>query len=239
MDELERTRLISYLDFTRLNEPDSLEAVHDWCLQAKTPKGFVAAVCVYPDYVYTAKLALQHTPIKIATVVNFPEGNQSIHAVSAVIQESIEKGADEIDVVMPPMAALARDFQTLTVFLSQCREACGSLITLKVILETGVLKTAELIRACCECAIETGADFIKTSTGKTQTGATLEAARTILETIRDQKTRTGFKVSGGVSDVSQAIEYFHLAQALMGSAWPTPDTFRIGSSQLLAKLLSA
>ena len=138
---------------------------------------------------------------------------------------------------MPYVSFLKNESLFCLHFIQHCKEACGPDVLLKVILETGALKSPSLIEQATLLAIEGGADFIKTSTGKISTGATLEAAEIILKTIASTLKKVGFKASGGIQTPEQAFSYFTLAQRILGESWPTPYTFRLGVSQLLSNLL--
>src|SRR3990167_3213579 len=169
-------QLIPLIDLTRLTENDREEAIHELCELAQTPYGNVAAVCIYANFIGLAKKWLVNTPIKIATVANFPDGNKTLEACTKDINISIENGADEIDIVFPYHHFLAGKIDDVDVreFLQVCKNTCGKNIILKVILETGALLRPEVIAHATDIAILAGADFIKTSTGKISVGATLQ-----------------------------------------------------------------
>lgn len=224
-------KLIHYIDLTRLETHDSPEAIDQLCQKAVTPFGDVAAVCVYPDFITRAKNALANTNVRLATVANFPLGDHTLDETIILIQKAIQAGADEIDVVMPREGDVAA-------YLVQCRLACANRI-MKVILETGALKEEKAIFEASVLAIQSGADFLKTSTGKIKIGATLSAAKTMLTAIQQFPKKTvGIKLSGGVRDEKTARDYWDLVASRMGEQWITPRTFRIGASSLLDELLS-
>jgi len=231
-------RVIPLIDLTSLNDNDTEQSVLQLCAKSKTSLGNVAAVCIYPQFVKTAKNALQSSNIKIATVANFPYGNDDHTSALNSIKQSIADGADEIDVVMPYQTFLAGDKNTVHEFIHACKQVCGTHIILKVILETGAIQKTSLIKEATEIAIEAGANFIKTSTGKIPVGATLEAAATILLTIKQTGRSVGFKASGGVRTAEQAAQYLHLAELILGKDWISPQSFRIGASGLLDILLT-
>lgn len=235
---VDAARIISLIDLTSLNDNDTEQSILQLCAKATTTLGNVAAVCVYPQFVKTANSALQNTSIKIATVANFPHGNDDHASVLNSIKQSITDGANEIDVVMPYQTFLAGDKNTVHEFLQACKQICGAHIPLKVILETGAIQDAALINEATKVAIEAGADFIKTSTGKIPIGATLEAATAILLAIKHTERHVGLKVSGGVRTAEQAIQYLHLAELMMGQDWISPKNFRIGASGLVDVLLT-
>lgn len=232
-------RALALLDLTDLNDDSSDRAVADLCRKAVTPHGHVAAICIWPRFVKGAKPLLAGTGVRIATVVNFPQGGTDTQAVLAETQKAIADGADEIDLVMPYRAFLAGGAAIVRAQIAAVRKACGRKARLKVILETGELVKPGFIRAASEIAIEEGADFIKTSTGKVEVNATPEAARIMLEAIRTAKKRkVGFKPAGGIRTVDDAAAYLELADEIMGEDWATPETFRFGASGLLSAIVA-
>ena len=235
-------RLYSLVDLTSLNEKDSEMDISLLCSKAQSALGHVAALCIYPQFVSMVAADFSGTPVKTATVVNFPEGSASLESVLAEISESLQAGAQEIDVVFPYNRYLAGEQQYAHQFVSICKAACGDDVTLKVILETGALIDAAIIADASYTALAAGADFIKTSTGKILEGATLEAAATMLLVIKHTepqvKHRLGFKAAGGIRTIAQAAQYVELADRIMGKDWVTPATFRIGASKLIDEILS-
>ncbi len=229
------------MDLTRLEADDDESAVRSLCRRAGTPFGPVAAVCVYPRFIRAAHEVLGEEKlagrVRVATVVNFPGGSENHDLVIAEIREALEAGADEIDLVFPWRSFRAGDSESGRKLVMAARELCGEHL-LKVILETGELADALLIRTAAEIAIEAGADFLKTSTGKVPVNATPEAARILLETIRDSGAEVGCKVSGGIRTAGQAREYLEMTAGIMGKNWITPDHFRFGASGLLDDLLA-
>lgn len=226
--------LIALIDFTRLNDEDSTEAIETFCQHALTSQGPVAAVCVYPQFITAAKKALENTSIPVATVANFPTGNDSLAVTLHSIQHSLDMGADEIDVVLPYRQLQQDNLEFITEFLAGCRQHTKGHI-LKVIIESGALSTTHIIQATSLVAAA-GADFVKTSTGKITTGATLDAVETILKTLSALKNRPGIKISGGVRTPEHALEFISLIADYMGTAWINPQHVRIGASQLLSHL---
>ncbi len=229
--------LISCLDLTSLNNTDTSESIIDLCRKAQTPYGNVAAVCVYPQFVGIAKEHLRHTDIKVATVINFPDGSLDSEKTQSAITTAVVKGADEIDLVFPYKQFLEGQKNECGLFIKQIKEHLGKKILLKVILETGELIHAATIAEAAKLCIQNGADFIKTSTGKTKVSATPEAANIILETIASGRKNAGFKASGGIKTIDDAKKYLVLAVAVMGGKWVTPKNFRIGASSLLDNLI--
>ena len=231
-------RALACLDLTDLSETADEAGAERLCARAVTPYGPVAAVCLWPRFVARAKAALQGRAVRVATVANFPEGGEDTSAVLREVEAALADGADEVDLVMPYRAFLSGRGDIAETQILQVRRAIPHERALKVILETGRLGTPERVREAARLAIEAGADFVKTSTGKTEVGATLEAAGAMLGAIRESGARTGLKVSGGVRTVEDAASYLDLAARMMGEGWITPRTFRIGASGLIDALLS-
>lgn len=227
--------LIRCLDLTSLNEKDNEQTIIELCKKSSTAHGNTAAVCVFSKFVPLALQQLANNT-KIATVVNFPKGEPDVQSTINEINRALKAGADEIDAVLPYKSFLAGGINFCTDYLQQIRTACGEK-TLKIILETGELQTTRLIKNAAKLCIDCGADFIKTSTGKTQTSATPEAANAILETIKSSGKNVGFKASGGIKTIEEAKKYLTLAVSVMGSDWVRPSVFRIGASSLLTNLL--
>lgn len=230
-------QLISCLDLTSLNADDNIERIETLCQAAQTTHGPVAAVCVYPQFVATAQQQLANTSIHIATVTNFPSGEQALDKALEETQQAIDNGADEIDVVMPYRAYLQGKDDQVTQYLQQVKQVCGEQAHLKVILETGVLADKKYIAGAAELAIHSGANFIKTSTGKVSPGATIQAVRVMLDTIKQINPAVGCKVAGGVRQVADAMNYAKLAAEIMGEDYVQARTFRLGASSLLNALL--
>lgn len=239
VDALLVQKIVSLLDYTSLNDSDTEESIAFFCEQANTVYGPVAGICVYPQFVRLVKASC-HPPIKTVTVGNFPEGTTSLETVLIEINQALENGADEIDVVFPYLRYLAGERNYAQDFVSACKAACGTSMTLKVILETSALGDIAIIADAGHDVLAAGADFVKTSTGKSGAGATLEAATTLLLVIKHMSAKNkrviGLKVSGGIKEIEQAGKYIELAERIMGKKWVTPHTFRIGASQLMTKL---
>jgi len=230
-------RALVCLDLTDLDPESDAAAVDALCKRAQTPYGSVAAVCVWPRLVDRAAEALNRTGIKVATVVNFPLGDAEPTDAVAEAEAALADGADEIDVVVPYRRLMDGEPEAVTDLVRAMRKACGD-HTLKAILETGALSDTALIALAAERALDGGADFLKTSTGKHAAGATPDAAETMLDTIRRLGSDAGLKVSGGVRTATDAGVYLDLADRIMGSGWAGPKHFRIGASGLLASLLA-
>lgn len=235
---------LNLMDLTLLNDDDTDEKVKILCHQAKTARGNTAAICIYPRFIPLARKILteQNTPnIRIATVTNFPFGGQDVAMALTETQAAIAYGADEVDVVFPYRALIAGNKQIGFELVKACKEICRtSSVLLKVIIEAGELKQADLIRQATEIAITAGADFVKTSTGKVAINATLENVEIMLKVIRDigVANQVGCKVAGGVRTVEDAAQYLALADRIMGKAWADIRHFRFGASSLLSSLLN-
>lgn len=229
-------RALPLVDLTSLNDADDADTVVRLCDKAQTPAGNVAAICIWPLYVAIAKSNLRGTGVKVATVVNFPGGTFPAERVAEEIAEVRADDVDEIDVVMFYPDIVLGSGSRAYEHLVACREACGPL-PMKVILETGTIAKPTLVAKAAKIAVEAGADFLKTSTGKVPVGATPGAARILLEACRDAGRKVGFKASGGVRDIKAAHDYLALADHVCGPGWATPDTFRFGASGLVDALL--
>ena len=243
MTELDATlarKLIALLDLTSLNDDDTDAHIIDLCQRAMTPVGPVAAVCVYPRFVALARRTLDDLggqTVAVATVANFPAGSAPLDEVLEQVRQALADGADEIDVVYPYRALLAGDADSGFALVRACKTLCADRALLKVILETGELAVPDLIRQASLDAIEAGADFIKTSTGKVPVNATAEAARIMLECIASSGINVGLKPAGGMKILSDAQVYLALAESVNGAQWISPRHLRFGASSLLGDLL--
>lgn len=242
-------KLLGFVDLTTLEGTDNFFIVKDLCNKAlsvaDSEKGIptTAAVCVYPIFVNAAASILKGTDVHVAAVAGaFPSGQSPLELRLAEVKYAIDNGADEIDMVISRGRFLLGDYEFVSDEIAKHKEVCKD-VHLKVILETGELKNLNLIYRASMLAMESGADFIKTSTGKTSPAATPEAAFVMLHAIRDYYTKTGrkvgFKVAGGVREPSVAVHYFQLVDAILGSQWLNKNLFRIGASGLLGKLVDA
>lgn len=235
-------RALAALDLTCLEESAEPERIEALCRAALTRHGPVAAVCLYPEFIRDACRWLDGAGgagVRVASVANFPDGRAEAAAAAREVRRAVMAGADEIDVVFPYRAFLAGNAAAGQALVTACKNACGERAQLKVILESGEYDWLPSLRQAAELAIRAGADFIKTSTGMSRIGATPEAAGLIMEVIAEQGGRCGFKASGGIRTVDQAIEYLRIADTILGPEWSTPARFRIGASSLLEPLLTA
>lgn len=239
--------LMAFIDLTTLEGSDTDSKVIDLCKKGLGVQklGFpaVAAVCVYPTLVKTARRALEGSNIQVAAVAGaFPAGQSPIHIKTAEVRYTVEQGADEIDMVISRGKFLEGEYNLVFDEIAAIKEACGK-AHLKVILETGELKSATNIRRASEIAIKAGGDFIKTSTGKIQPAATLHAMLVMLEAISDHYSNTGkmvgIKPAGGIADPETALQYYTLVEKVVGKKWLTNEWFRIGASKLVDNLIEA
>lgn len=228
-------RALRLLDLTDLTDQASEAGALQLCARAVAAPGPVAAICLWPQFVKLARQTLKASPVRIATVINFPAGGANCSLIASDITEALDDGADEIDLVMPWRAFLAGDGEAARDMLAEARATCGDK-ALKVILETGEYPDQAAVRAASELAIAAGADFIKTSTGKTKTSATPAAARTMLEAIKASGKPVGLKPSGGLRTLADARTYLDLADEVMGPGWVSPRSFRLGASGLYGVL---
>lgn len=229
-------QLVQLLDVTRLQEGDTDQQMQNWLTTLPVTPEPIAAFCVYPQFLNLTEQHIQRQQAKIAlaTVVNFPEGNHPLPKVLADIATALSNGANEIDCVLPYQSLLAGDESKVAEFLSAVRQACPG-VCLKIIIESGELLTAQQITKATELVIASGADFVKTSTGKVPVGVTMEAARIILTSIAAADRPVGFKASGGVKSVEQALELVALFEGITGRS-AAAESMRIGASTLLIEL---
>jgi deoxyribose-phosphate aldolase len=234
-------------DYTTLEGADTPGRIVQLCAKAVRPDPLdpsvppVAAVCVYPEVVPVAVERLRGTGVKVASVAGaFPSGLGPLVARTDEIRWVVEQGGDEIDIVLNRSAFLAGEYGRAFDDIAASKDACG-LAHLKVILETGELGSYDQVRKASALAMAAGADFIKTSTGKIGTSATLPVALCMSEAIRDYAEQTGravgLKVAGGIRTAKQAWQYLVVVNETLGPAWLTPDRMRIGASSLLNDLL--
>jgi deoxyribose-phosphate aldolase len=238
---------VRMMDLTTLEGADTPGKVAALCSKAIRPDPVdtsvpsVAAVCVYPNLVPTAKTRLQGSSVKVASVATaFPSGQSPLDVKLADVREAVELGADEVDMVIDRGAFLSGRYAKVYDEVVKVKEACGD-AHLKVILETGELGTYDNVRRASLLAMAAGADFIKTSTGKINPAATLPVALCMLEAVRDVYEETGrvvgFKPAGGIRASKQAIQHLVLVHETVGEEWLTPDRYRFGASSLLNDVL--
>lgn len=204
-----------------------------------------ASICVYPNFAHVVKEHRLSPELHVTTVAGcFPTSQSFLEVKKAEVRMAIEDGADEIDIVLALNAFLAGDDARAAEEIAQIKQICAEhSVLLKVILETGILRSEELIYKASILAMESGADFIKTSTGKVSVNATPEAATVMCKAIKDyyQKSgrKVGFKAAGGVSTAEEALEYYQIGLNILGEEWMNKDLFRFGVSRLGNSLLSA
>lgn len=240
--------LISMLDLTTLEGADTPGRVRSLCQKAQFPDPdgtqdhpSVGAVCVYPPMVPVAREQLAGTEIKVASVASyFPSGQAALDDRVREVERVRDAGADEIDVVLNRNAFLSGKYDRVYRELRELGSAAGD-THLKVILETGELETYDAVRRASRIAMDAGADFIKTSTGKIKPAATMPVTLVMLQAIRDYYLETGravgMKPAGGIREAKPALRYLVLVKETLGDDWLTPARFRIGASSLLNDLL--
>lgn len=238
---------IAMMDLTTLEGQDSPGKVRNLCAKARHPLpgradvGPVAAVCVYPDLVKVARQALAGSKVNVAAVATgFPSGRTSLSIKLDETARAVQDGAQEIDMVIDRGAFLAGKHRQVFDEIRWVKEACGD-AHLKVILETGELRTYDNVRRASQLAMSAGADFIKTSTGKVTPASTMPVVLLMLECVRDFYLETGkvvgVKAAGGIRTAKDALRYLVLVNETAGDLWLTPDTFRFGASTLLNDVL--
>ena len=228
---------LACLDLTSLNDTDSQADVERLCARARSRFGPVAAVCVWPRLAAFARRQLP-AQIGVAAVANFPDGSADLQRALRDTGAIVDSGAQEIDLVLPYSRLLAGDTALVARMLVAVRAACSGLV-LKVILETGELQNPSLITQAARICLDAGADFLKTSTGKTAVSATPQAARAMLQAIAadpQSASRVGFKASGGIRSVADAALYIALCAEILGPQTLTPRRFRIGASSVLGDI---
>jgi deoxyribose-phosphate aldolase len=241
-------RALACLDLTSLNLDDTPQRIDALCDRALSPAPGItihpAAVCIYPRFVAQARARVGASGIAVAAVANFPLGTASADDVIREAGQAIADGADEIDVVFPFRAYLDGDHLAAGELVRSVADICHTdtrPVTLKVILETGVLSDPDTIKAAAAVAVANGADFLKTSTGKLEPAATPEAAAALLEVIAAaQRTgqQIGLKVAGGVKTVAEAAIYLDMADTVLQPHGAEPANFRFGASGLLNDIVN-
>jgi len=233
-------RAIGLIDLTDLADDHSAAGIDRLCSRAREHK--TAAVCVWPEFVARCVSNLAGSDVRVATVVNFPTGEEPVAEVLATTRAALDAGADDIDVVLPYRAFRDGDNEYAGQLIGEVAGLIEPPRILKVILETGELGVPESVARAASLAIDNGADFVKTSTGKSSSGASLEAASAMLGVIagaRDNGRVVGLKPSGGIGNYEDAVAYIAMADSVMGDGWAAPATFRFGASGLLDALLDA
>jgi deoxyribose-phosphate aldolase len=246
--------VLNMIDLTTLEGKDTPGKVKQLCYKAQhlceayeglsaDGQGLptVAAICVYPSMVKTAKKALNGSGIKVASVATaFPSGQAPTDVKIRDTKFAVNEGADEVDMVISRGKFLAGEYNFVFDEIANIKEACGE-ARLKVILETGELTTLDKVRRASDIAMYAGADFIKTSTGKIQPAATMPVTLTMLEAIRDYYYQTGImigmKPAGGISKAKLALHYLVMLHEVLGEAWMNNHWFRFGASSLANDVL--
>ena len=241
-------KVFTCIDNTTLEGCDTHQKVRELCRKSLEMHdntrgiGHVAAVCVYPVFVSEAKRCLANSDIHVASVAGaFPAGQSPLAVKLQEVQYAVDEGADEIDMVISRGLLIEGEQSRVFDEIAAIRSITQGRV-LKVILETGELKTEPLIAQASQIAIDAGADFIKTSTGKITTGATLEAAEIMLNVIKEKvkisKNKVGFKAAGGIREPEEALAYAELTKKILGADYINNQTFRVGASRLTDRLYS-
>ena len=238
MTDVSASQILSLIDLTLLGDADTLEEIDKLCAASVTPFGAVAAVCVWPRFVGRSVSNLHGPDVPVAAVANFPAGDNNPDQAVSDAKAIVAAGGSEVDVVFPWKSLTAGEKGVGQTLVEATRHGIGDNVLLKVILETGELQDPNLIRAAALEAIAGGADFLKTSTGKTQHGADLNAAEVLFKTVLETDRSVGVKISGGVRTISDAVPYLELAADVLGPTWIDPTTFRFGASALLDDVIS-
>lgn len=240
--------ILNSIDLTSLNTTDNKSQILRLTGKVNSFSGRfsnipnVAAICVYPNFVPVVKEKLTVKNVKIASVAGGFPSSQTFRSIKvAECKTAVDEGADEIDIVMPVGAFLGNDFEMVAGEISEIKEAIGEK-HLKVIVESGLLGDYEQIFKASMIAMDAGADFIKTSTGKTSISATPEAAFTMCRAIMDFYTETGikvgFKAAGGIITSAEALTYYNIVSSCLGKEWLNNKLFRIGASRLANNILA-
>ena len=238
--------IVRMIDLTTLEGMDTPGKVRTLCRKARQPLidrsvPPVAAVCVYPSMVAVAKDALRGSSVKIASVAtSFPSGQTYLEERLREVEHVVADGADEVDMVINRGAFLSGDYQRAFDEIKATKAACGQ-AHLKVILETGELGSYDQVAKASHLAMDAGADFIKTSTGKVTPAATMPVSLVMLEAVRShylkEGRQVGFKPAGGIRTAKQAWHYLVMVKETVGDLWLSPDWFRFGASTLLNDVL--
>lgn len=240
-DEAVAQQAIGLLELTSLNIDDTTERIVALCERALTPVGNVAAVCVLPRFAGLARRTLDSLlarEVKVVAAVNFPNAGASVSTVESETHAAMLTGADEIDLVYPFHAQLSGDRAIGAEMVAACKAKCGDRGLLTVTLETGVLRDPQIIHQVCRNAIQGGASFLKTTTGKQAAGTTPQAARILIEAIAEVGAQVGFKASGNVRTLDEARLYLDVVQRKFGPLWCAPTRVRLSGASLLDDLLS-
>lgn len=230
---------IGLMELASLNADDTPEKIVALCHRALTPVGQVAAICVMPRFAGLARRTLDSLharEIKVVAAVNFPSGSASVSSAELETQAAILAGADEIDLVYPFYALLGGDRQIGAEIINACKTRCGR-AALTVTLETGVLRDPQVIHGASCVAIEEGANFLKTSTGKHILNATPQASRILIAAIAESGAHVGINVSGNVRTLDEARVHMDLVKARFGPRWREQGRLRLGATSLLDDLL--
>ena len=241
-------KILNLIDLTSLNTADNKSNIIQMTGKVNSFQGRfsnipnIAAICVYPNFVSVVREKLSVKNVKIAAVAGAFPTSQTFRSIKmAECKLAIEAGADEIDIVMPVGVFLSKDYETVADEIRELKKGVGDK-TLKVIIESGLLGDYEQIFRASLIAMDAGADFIKTSTGKVAVSATPETAFVMCRVISDFYSETGIKVgfkpAGGIATAAEALFYYHIVSYCLGEEWLNNSLFRIGASRLANNILS-
>ncbi len=236
------------IDLTSLNSSDTFDKIENLALKVNDFKNEfkempnVAAICIYPKFIETVTKNLKNTEVRIASVTGgFPSSQTFLEIKTQETRLCVQRNADEVDMVISVGEFLGKNYPYIYHEIKKIRKAAGK-ASLKVILESGTLQNPEQIYNAAIIAMDAGADFIKTSTGKEKTGATFEAAYVMCSAIKDyseeNNKKIGFKPAGGISSAQEALTYLAIVKNILGDDWLNNKYFRFGASRLANKLLS-
>jgi len=226
-------RQLTRVELTSLDPQETPQDVAALCRMAVGSFGAVHSMCLQPQWLRGAARMFENSPVRIAAMLNFPDAIADAVSVANDARRAVELGAHEIDLLLPVEAFLEGDADDVSQLIEMVREALRFRVTLKVVLEIDALPSRKLIAAAADLAIEAGADFLKTGTGRLGPGATLEAVAILLAASAEADRPVGVAVSGQIDDVVTAQRYITLANQIMGPRWAVPASFRLGCGAAL------
>jgi deoxyribose-phosphate aldolase len=239
LTETSTQRILSWLELISVNGDDTSAQIIALCQRGLTPFGNVAAVCVATNFAGVARRTLDQLKardVKVVAAINASSASASTRAVESQTHMALRTGADEIELVYPIHALLGGNRQLGAQLVAACKAACGRRTALTVTLETGVLRDPQIIREVCHESILTGANFLKTSTGKANVNATPQATRIMIEAIAETGGQVGLKVVGGFRSIDEANIYLQMAASRFGPYWLESGRLRLGAPSLLVEV---
>jgi len=232
-------KIFTLIDLTSLSDGDTTHHIYDLLDLTTYKQATVAALCVYPEFIHFLSEHVSPEKIKLATVANFPAGNDSMASIADALDEILDLPLQELDFVLPYQKLFDGETEEVVSILQYVIQTCHDQnILVKVIMESGAFEDKEVLYTVALMVLECGADFLKTSTGKIEIGARLEDVHIFCDAIKDYGDLTrGIKISGGIRTVEDAIKYYDLVANQMGESWITKHNFRIGASALAGHLI--